>query len=119
EFVKEEFGVEADFPFADKTYKTTPVFRHKGNKKWFALGMDIPLCKLTGKDDKVVFVVNVKADLMFKTAMLENVGVYPAYHMNKEHWLSICIEQASRDVIETLVEMSFDLTKEKFKKKKD
>ena len=37
---KKKYKVEPDYPFS--TALTYPVLRHKDNRKWFALIMDIP-----------------------------------------------------------------------------
>lgn len=42
-------------------------------------------------------------------------GVYPAYHMNKLHWISVLLPDAPEDVIQFLVNVSFEATKDKRK----
>ena len=37
EFIKTEYNVEPDYPFDDEN----AVFRHRSNRKWFALVMNI------------------------------------------------------------------------------
>ena len=44
QYVKKKYKVEPDYPFS--TAPTYPVLRHKDNRKWFALIMDIPREKL-------------------------------------------------------------------------
>ena len=48
----------------------------------------------------------------------ESDGVYPAYHMNKLHWISVLLPDAPKDVIQFLVNVSFEATKDKRKRKK-
>ena len=117
EYIQEEYGVMPDYPFANE-WAPSPVFRHKDNKKWFALGMFISRSKVSGNSDKQTWALNVKCDPIFKSALLDKKGVYTAYHMNKEHWLTILIDEASDDDIKFAISMSFDLTKAKYKKKK-
>ena len=45
-------------------------------------------------------------------------GVYPAYHMNKLHWISVLLPDAPDDVVEFLVNVSFEATKDKRKRRK-
>ena len=40
-------------------------------------------------------------------------GVYPAYHMNKLHWISVLLSDAPDEVVEFLVNASFEATKTK------
>ena len=44
-------------------------------------------------------------------------GFFPAYHMNKEHWISILLDRPELDgSIKKLLQMSYELTE---KNKKD
>ena len=43
-------------------------------------------------------------------------GVYPAYHMNKLHWISVLLPDAPDDVVQFLVNVSFEATKAKRKR---
>ncbi len=109
EHIKEEFGVSFDKPFKDDF--DSMVFRHKDSKKWFALVMQVKRNKLVGQDERFVDVLNLKCDPILRHALLQNKGVYVAYHMNKVHWISVILEEAEFQDVATLVEMSFDLTK--------
>lgn len=117
EYIEGEYGVMADYPFANE-WAPSPVFRHQDNKKWFALGMYIARSKLWGNSDERTWVLNLKCDPILKPALLDKKGIYPSYHMSKEHWISVVIDEASDEDIEFAISMSFDLTKAKYKKKK-
>ena len=46
-------------------------------------------------------------------------GIYPAYHMNKNYWISVALDgTAPDDTVKMLLDMSFDATMPKIKKKK-
>ena len=45
-------------------------------------------------------------------------GIYPAYHMNKPHWSSLNLNDAEDDMVEFLVNVRFEATKDKKKHKK-
>lgn len=80
--------------------------------------MDIPKSKLGIKEDGNISVVNLKAETMLIGSLVSNEGVYPAYHMNKNHWITVELtDKTSLDQISWLLEMSYDLTKSKIKKK--
>ena len=114
EYITEEYGVLPDWPWDDITGY---VFRHKDNRKWFALVMEISADKLGGEKTNI-WVTNVKCDPLFKAGFLSEKGVYTAYHMNKEHWLTIRLDEVSDETLKTLVSISFDLTAKRYKKKK-
>ncbi len=116
-FIEEEYAVNADFPFANE-WSPSPVFRHQDNKKWFALGMFISRNKLGGNSDEKTWALNLKCDPILKNAFLEKKGFYPAYHMSKEHWISVVLDEADDEDVKFAISMSFDLTKAKYRKKK-
>ena len=112
-YILEEYGIEFDYPFEeDNIY----VFRHRDNRKWFALVMEISADKLGGEKENV-WVTNLKCEPLFKTGFLSQKGVYPAYHMNKEHWLTIRLDEVDDETLKTLLSISFDLTAKKYRRK--
>jgi predicted DNA-binding protein (MmcQ/YjbR family) len=55
--------------------------------------------------------MNIKARPELIGSLRQLPGVYPAYHMNKEHWLSITLENGLPDSeILALLDDSFSLT---------
>ena len=72
-----------DCPFPDDFESVT--MKHLKNKKWFALIMSVKANKLY---------LNVETDPNYSD-ILRNTYDYiiPAYHMNKEHWNTIIIDE--------------------------
>jgi predicted DNA-binding protein (MmcQ/YjbR family) len=68
--------------------------------------------------DEVIDVVNVKLPLEMFGSFGPAEGVYPAYHMNKLHWISLLLPDIADDLTEFLVNASFEATKDKKKRKK-
>ena len=88
------------------------VFRHSGNKKWFAVIMDIPRKNLGLTGDGEISVVNLKCDPRLIGSFREESGIFPGWHMNKAHWLSVALDGTVEDEkIRFLVDMSYELTK--------
>ena len=111
---KNTYGVNGDYPFNEDF--ETAVFRHTDNKKWFALLMRIPRSRLGINSDDIVDVVNLKQPIEMLGSFTDAEGVYPAYHMNKLHWVSVILQEAPSDVIELLLGASFELTSKKKKR---
>ena len=110
------YGTSPDYPFSEDL--ETAVMRHVGNKKWFALVMNISRRKLGIDSDEKIDVVNLKLPTEMTGSFGASDGVYPAYHMNKLHWISVLIPDAPEDVLQFLVNVSFEATKSKTKKSK-
>ena len=105
---KEIYGAEPDYPWNDWNC----VLRHKNNKKWFALVIEVNAKKLGLQEDKTVDVLNIKCDPMMIGSLRMKEGFFPAYHMNKENWISILLDgTVSADEIKPLVEFSYQLTR--------
>ena len=65
--------------------------------------------------DEVIDVVNLKLPTEMFGSFGATDGVYPAYHMNKFHWISVLLPDASDDVVQFLVNVNFEATKSKTK----
>lgn len=116
-FISENYNADGDFPWADSP--DSEVFRHHDNRKWFALVMGIPREKvgLQGKD--ILNVVNLKCEPAIIGSLCAQPGFFPAYHMNKENWITVALDgSVPDDKIKMLLDMSFELTALKVKRKK-
>ena len=110
------FNTVADYPF-DKDFETA-VLRHRDSRKWYAIVMRVSRRKFGFDSDEVIDVVNLKLPIEMFGSFGKDEGVHPAYHMNKLHWISVLLPDASEDVIKFLVNVSFEATKLSSKKRK-
>ena len=67
------------------------VLRHESGK-WFGIIMAVHRSRLGLPEDAVSDVLNVKCDPMMLGSLLLQKGFFPAYHMNKQHWISILLD---------------------------
>ena len=111
------YGTSPDYPF-DEDFETA-VLRHDENRKWYALVMRVSRRKFGFGSDEVVDVVNLKLSVEMFGSFGAADGVYPAYHMNKLHWISVLLPDAPEDVVRFLVNVSFEATKNKRKRQKN
>ena len=92
-------------------YPSFLVFRHNGNRKWFAVIMDIPRKNLGLSGEDQTQVVNLKCDTRLIGSFREEPGIFPGWHMNKAHWLSVALDGTVDDEkIRFLADMSYELT---------
>ncbi len=90
-----------DYPFEDDNISV--VMKHKKNKKWFALMMEV----------KGNIYLNIKTNPEY-SELLRNEYEYiiPAYHMNKEHWNTIILNNnIDSNLVKELIDQSYELTK--------
>ena len=93
-------------------YRCFLVFRHNGSRKWFVVITDIPRKNLGLLGECEISVVNLKCDTRLIGSFREEPGVFPGWHMNKAHWLSVALDGTVVDEkLKFLVDMSYELTK--------
>ena len=116
EYCLDTYSTLPDYPF-DEDFETA-VLRHTDNRKWYAIVMKVSRCKFSFDSDEVIDVVNLKLPTEMFGSFGAADGVYPAYHMNKLHWISVLLPDASDDIVQFLVNVSFEATKPPKKKSK-
>lgn len=109
-YVKEKYGIEPDYPWA-KT-PNYAILRHPHNRKWFAAIVDITKDKLGLNGNKLIDAINLKCDPLLIGSLRSEPGFFPAWHMNKEHWLTILLSgTVKKENICELIDLSYKLTK--------
>ena len=116
EYCLNTYGTSPDYPFDDLL--ETAVLRHEGNRKWYAIVMRVSRRKFGLESDEVVDVVNLKQPTEMFGSFGAADGVYPTYHMNKLHWISVLLPDAPDDVLAFLTNASFEATKSKIKQRR-
>ena len=116
EYCLNTYGTSPDYPF-DEDFETA-VMRHADNRKWYAIVMRVSLRKFGFDSDEVIDVVNLKLPTEMFGSFGATDGVYPAYHMNKLHWISVLLPDAPDDVVQFLTNVSFEATRAKPKRAK-
>ena len=118
-YCEEIYGTTPDYPFDDDL--STTVLRHSDTRKWYAIIMRVPRNKFGQDSSETVDVVNMKIPVEMFGSFGKEDGVYPAYHMNKLHWISLLLPEASDELVRFLINVSYDSTrnlKGKAKRKK-
>ena len=79
----------------DKPFEKFPdyqVLRRKSNGKWFGLLMTVNKNKLGLSGDDTVEVIDLKANPEIVSILSKGEGYFPAYHMNKNHWITVLLD---------------------------
>jgi predicted DNA-binding protein (MmcQ/YjbR family) len=115
--------------FAARYYQTEPEFlwrtapdyavlRHSDNKKWYGIIMDVPRKRLGLAGDGTVDILDIKCDPILSGSLRMNEGFLPGYHMNHESWITVLLDgTVEKEQIFSLLEMSFERTASRQKKK--
>ena len=109
-YAERHFGVKSDQPF--KKYPDYAALRHPGSEHWFALFMKVPSSRLNIEGDGEIDIVDIKCRPEDVGSLRKKKGFLPAYHMNKEHWITVLLDgSVESELIHLLMEQSFNLTK--------
>lgn len=103
-------GAASDMPF-DEDFDTT-VLRHGPGGKWFGLLMKVPRDRVGLDGAGTAEILNLKCDPLIGFGLRQSYAdILPAWHMNKQHWISVRLEgEVPEETLETLIRMSYDLT---------
>lgn len=96
--LRERFGEVPDHPF--ETAEEYGVFRYPPNRKWYGLIMFIPQNKLeeqAGDPAEMIEILNVKIPPETREELLKSDGIYPCYHMNRDNWVSVAMDDRLPD----------------------
>ncbi len=109
EYIAGEYDTDIEY-----LWESTPdcgIFRHKGNRKWFALIMNIRRDRLGLEGEDKVDVLNLKCHPLMHGSLCSEEGIFPAYHMNKQQWISVLLDGTVDSArIKAMLQMSFELT---------
>ena len=115
-YILNHYSTEPDYPWADTP--RAAVFRHTGNRKWFALMMEVPREKLGLPGTEKLDIVNFKCDPILIASLRGENGIFPANHMNKASWITAALDgSVPAETIELLLDVSYELTKPKIRRK--
>ena len=92
------------------------LFRSKAEKRIveLSLGKELPEDTLGLRGTEPLDVVNFKCDPILIGSLRGEPGIFPAYHMNKEQWLTAALDgSVSDEQIKMLLDMSYEATASK------
>ena len=110
DYIKNKYGDELEFLW-EKSPKNA-VVRRKSSDKWYAVILTISKRKLNLNSDEAVEVINLHNSPEEIEKLIDNKRYFPAYHMNKKYWCTICLDgKVELEKIYELVDISYELAK--------
>lgn len=111
DYVENKYGAELEFLWDDND---AGVFRHKENTKWFGIIMSVGRNKLGLEGNGTVEIMNLKDQPEIIAERNDGKRFFPAYHMNKKHWYTLCLDgRVPDEEIFPLIDKSFAITLKK------
>lgn len=89
-YVENKYGDELEFLW-EKSPKNA-VVRRKSSNKWYAVILTVSKRKLNLDSDEIIEVINLHNTVEEIKKLIDNKRYFPAYHMNKKYWCTICLD---------------------------
>ncbi len=70
------------------------VARRKDTKKWYAVMFKISKHKLGLEANDIVETIDLRMNPKDISKLLDNKKYLPGYHMNKAHWITLCLDES-------------------------
>lgn len=112
EYVRQTYGDELEFLW--EKFDDNAIWRRKDNRKWYGALLTVNKRKLGIDIDETVEVIDLRTYPEKIDDIVDNVKIFRGYHMNKKHWITICLDNSvSVCEIERLIDISYELAKKK------
>lgn len=110
DYIKNKYNGELEFLW--ENFPTDAIWRRKDNRKWYGLLMAISKRKLGIDSDEIVEVIDLRLQPEEIDTVINNKNIFLAYHMNKKHWFTICLDgSVALEKIIEFIDKSYILAK--------
>ncbi len=112
EYASEKYGSPAEYLW--EKFPRNAVCRRQDNKKWFFAVLSVTNYKFGFKSKEIIEVIDLRVPVEDMEKLLKEPNIYPGYHMNKKHWVSIILD-GSMDINEIYeyIDKSYELANKK------
>lgn len=109
EYIKEKYNTNPQYLWEKSPLDA--VFKHTTNNKWYGIIMNISKERLGLNGKENIDILNVKCPPEMIGSLRLSNGFLPAYHMNKEHWITIILDEGvESQKVKQLIDLSYELT---------
>lgn len=109
-YVRNTYGDELEYLW--QKFPDNAVVRRKDNQKWYAAILTVSRRKLGFNSDENVEILDLRMMPEDIEKQVDGAKILPGYHMNKKHWITICLDvSVSIDEIYQKIDKSYLLAK--------
>ena len=90
EYVNVKYSIEFEYLWAK--FPNNAIVRRLDNQKWFAALLTVERSKIGVSGEGIIEVIDLKMRAEDKEKIIGNDKYLPGYHMNKNHWFTICLD---------------------------
>ena len=89
-YVRNTYGDELKYLW--QKFPDNAVVRRKDNKKWYAALLTVSRRKLGFDSDEKIEILDLRMTPEDIENTVDSTKILPGYHMNKKHWITICLD---------------------------
>lgn len=105
--IEETYGNHVEYLWKNSPH--SGAIRHTDSKKWYGVLMVLDWSKLDPTKTGKVEVLNLKQEGV--QDLLQEKGIFPAFHMNKKYWVSLILDDSLSDErLKELIHYSWQAT---------
>lgn len=109
-YVRKKYGDELEYLW--QKFPDNAIVRRKDNKKWYAAILTVSRRKLGFDSDEIAEILDLRLNPDEMQSTVDNIKYFPGYHMNKKHWITICLDGTVRaEEIFARIDDSYKLAK--------
>lgn len=107
-FIKTEYNDNLEYLW--EKFPDNAIARRKDNKKWYLIIMTVIEEKIKGKGKNKIEVIDLRMSPSEKDELVDNKKFFLGYHMNKDHWFTICLDENTKsEEIFKRIKISYEL----------
>ena len=93
-------------------FPNNAIYRRKESQKWYAAILTVKRNKFGFDSEEEVEVIDLHADEKEVPNLTKEPSIYPGYHMNKKHWITIILDGSlDFETIFLVIDKSYELAK--------
>lgn len=107
-YIRSTYGDELEYLW--QKFPDNAIVRRSDNQKWYAAILTVSRRKLGFDSDEAVEILDLRLRPEEIEATVDNTKYFPGYHMNKKHWITVCLDGSlpTEDIF-TKLESSYQL----------
>jgi len=108
QFIKQQYDI--DFEYLWTKFPRNAIARRQDNQKWFAALLTVERSKIGLSGEGIIEILDLKMRPEDKERFIDNLHYLPGYHMNKNHWFTMCLDgRVSDEAIFSKIVASYQL----------
>lgn len=89
-YVRAKYGSEPEFLW--EKFSGNAILRRSDNAKWYAVLINLPASKIGVAGEERIDIIDLRVEAQSVGSLIDGCCYFPAYHMNKKHWITICLD---------------------------